>query len=332
MPAHTVSITLLKKIMTTQSHLQPCLLFEKTIHTALTWLLLCHFSFAQETVKATNGPLPLEELKGFTQTYYYSPGHEARAKDIAIFLQNAGDYFQKEIRFTPQTKLYILAPQHWKDVAAKALHDVYGFPHNIDHTRLAIAAEDNDFWRGFIPPLDKLPSAMAAQITKAYGKSDGSHSMMAFFDLLALHEMAHSYTAQAGLKMHRYWMEELYANIMLHTYVAEKQPELLPALETFPNMVVSAGTTEYKFTSLEDFERLYLTLGMGPKNYGWYQSRLHSAARDVYNAGGKEVMKKLWEALKKHQEKMTDNEFTDMLSKEVHPAVADVYLKWDKAG
>ena len=125
-------------------------------------------------------------------------------------------------------------------------------------------------------------------------------------------------------------MGELFVNIMLHTYVAERQPELLPALETFPNMVVGAGTAEYKFTSLEDFEALYASLGMGPKNYGWYQSKLHSAAKDIYNAGGKKVLQKLWKALKTHQENMTDAEFSNMLNKEVHPSVADVYLKWNK--
>jgi hypothetical protein len=154
--------------------------------------------------------------------------------------------------------------------------------------------------------------------------------MMPFFDLLALHEMGHSYTAQAGLKMQRHWMGELFVNIMLHTYVAEKEPIRLPALETFPDMVVGRGSAEFKFTSLEDFERLYATLGMGPKNYGWYQGKLHSAAKDIYNAGGEEVMVKLWKALKNHQEAMTDEEFINMLEKEVHTSVASVYLKWNK--
>lgn len=316
--------------MPTQSHPQSYLVLEKTIHISLALLLLCDFSFSQDTAKTAAGPVPLNELKGFTQTFYYSPGHEARAKTIAVLMENAGNYFQEEIKFTPKVKLYILAPLHWKDVAAKPLHDVYGFPHNIDHVRLAIAAEDNDFWRSFLPPVDKLSPPMAAQVTKAYGKPDGTYSMMPFFDLLALHEMGHSYTAQAGLKMQRNWMGELFVNIMLHTYVAEKNPELLPSLEVFPNMVVAGGTAEYKFTSVDDFEKLYATLGMGPRNYGWYQSKLHSAAKDIYNAGGKKVIKKLWKALKKHQEEMTDEEFTDMLNKEVHPSVSNVYLKWNE--
>lgn len=296
--------------------------------TILSLLTFSQSTFGQDSSQVVAPPLAT--LEGYTQTIYFSPGREERAKGIAQFMENAGDYFQEEIGFTPKTAIYILAPQHWKAIAAKPLHDVYGFPHNIDDVRLAIASDDNDFWRSFLPPVDKLPAPVVARVKQAYGRPDGSFSMMPFFDLLALHEMGHSYTAQAGLKMHRYWMGELFVNIMLHTYVAEKQPELLPALETFPDMVIGAGTSEYSFTTLEDFERLYPTLGMGPKNYGWYQSRLHSAAKDIYNAGGKTVLKQLWAALKKHQETMTDQEFLEMLKKEVHPSVANVYLDWNR--
>lgn len=300
----------------------------KTTITIILACLLCNSFFAQE--KPATAAFPLEELKGYSQTYYYSPGHRERARTIAVLMENAGIFFQHEIGFTPKTILYILAPQHWKNFAAKPLAEVYGFPHNIDDVHLAIAAEDNDFWRSFLPPVDQLPSAMAALVKKAYGKPDGSYSMMPFFDLLALHEMGHSYTSQAGLKMHRYWMSELFVNIMLHTYVAEKQPELLTALETFPRMVVEGGSDEFKFTSLEDFEKLYVTMGMGPKNYGWYQSKLHSAARDIYNNGGKTVLRKLWLAMKNHQENLSDEEFASILQKEVHPSVANVYLNWGK--
>ena len=95
-------------------------------------------------------------------------------------------------------------------------------------------------------------------------------------------------------------------------------------------MVVGSGSQEYKYTSLKDIEDRYDEIGkQHPKNYGWYQCKLHSAAKDIYNAGGKKVLKKLWKALKKHQEKMTDEEFVRMLKK-VHPSVADVCLKWDK--
>lgn len=303
---------------------------KSTIYLTIACMFLFNFCVAQDIIKPANGFIALEELKGFTQTFYYSTGYEKRAENIAVFMEQAGNYFQQEIGFTPKAKLYVLGPTNWKDFAAKPLQDVYGFPHNLDQVRLVIAAADNDFWRSFLPPVDQLPPPIATQVKKAYCKPDGSYSMMPFFDLLALHEMGHSYTGQAGLKMHRNWMGELFVNIMLHTYVAEKQPELLSALEAFPNMVVGGGTAAFKFTSLQDFEKLYSTMGMGPKNYGWYQCKLHSAAKDIYNNGGKMVLKKLWTALKTHQEPMSDEAFVNMLKMEVHPAVANVYLRWNK--
>ena len=75
---------------------------KNTIHITLALLLLCNFSCAQDTTKIAASSSPLEQLKGFTQTYYYSPGHEARAKSIAVFMERAGNYFQREIRFTPK--------------------------------------------------------------------------------------------------------------------------------------------------------------------------------------------------------------------------------------
>ncbi|MEC5156687.1 hypothetical protein [Chryseobacterium sp. MP_3.2] len=74
---------------------------------------------------------------------------------------------------------------------------------------------------------------------------------------------------------------------------------------------------------------MYPTLGMGPENYGWYQCNFQVAAKDIYNAGEKEVLVKLWIALKNHQEEMTNESFIKMLQKEVHPAVADFYLNWN---
>ena len=286
-------------------------------------------SIAQVNSNSISDSIPLEQLSGYKQILYYSSGHKDRALSIADFMENAGIYFQNEIGFTPKTTLFVLAPEHWATYAAKSLKEVYGFPHNLDNENLIIAAENNDFWKSFLPPVDQLSAEIAIQVKLAYGQSDGSYSMQPFFDLLALHEMGHSYTSQAGLEMNRYWMAELFVNIMLHTYVAEKQPELLPALEAFPNMVLKAGTADYQYTSLEDFEKLYPTLGMGTKNYGWYQCKLHSAAKDIYNAGGSIVLKKLWTALKNHQESMTDSDFVGMLEREVNISVANVYLNWN---
>lgn len=309
-------------------HFNPTTKLYKAVFISLLTLFLCSFGFGQKQ-SADISPVNIKKLKGFTHNYYYSSGHEDRALKLAQLMEDSGSFYKAELGFMPEIKMYILAPEDWKSYAAPPLQGVYGFPHNIDHVRLAVAAEDNDFWRSFLKNPDQLPNELKGRVTAAYGTSEGSYSMKPFFDLIAIHEMGHSYTSQAGIKTQRHWMEELFVNIMLHTYIAENQKNLLPALETFPDMVVNAGSNTYKCTTLADFERLYPTMGMGPENYGWYQSMLHSQAKHIYNAGGKSVMKKLWKALKDNQQEMTDEEFAAMLLKDVHPSVANVYLKWN---
>src|SRR5690606_32643387 len=214
-------------------------------------------------------------------------------------------------------------PEHWNKYAT---FPVYGMPHYPDSERLIIAAEDNDFWRSFIPPLDQLPPDLANQITKAYSTPDGELSMMPFFDLLALHELGHGFHEQGGLTMQRLWMQELFCNIMLHTYIAENEPGHLPALEIFPEMVVAGGSTGYEFTTLADFEKRYDN--MDPKNYGWYQCRLHVAGKNIYNAGGEGVFVKLWKGLKESKDKMTDEQFASFLNQKVSREVAKVQTDW----
>jgi len=126
-------------------------------------------------------------------------------------------------------------------------------------------------------------------------------------------------------------MGELFCNIMLHTYIAENEPEQLPALTVFPQMVIAGGKEEYKFTSLPDVEEHYEEIGQKyPKNYGWYQCRWHYAAGNIYDAGGTETFVKLWNAFSSQKEKLGDSEFAVFLSNEVHQSVADVMIKWDE--
>lgn len=265
----------------------------------------------------------LHELKGFSISAYYSPGNEERARVIVARCERTISYVHGLVGFTPRVSLFILNPAHWKKYAT---FPVYGMPHYPDHERLVIASEDNDFWKSFIPPLDQLPSDLATKIKQAYTISDGTLSMMGFFDLLALHELGHGFHEQGGLTMQRLWMQELFCNIMLHTYIAEKEPANLPALEVFPEMVVAAGTAGYEFTTLADFEIRYDN--MNPKNYGWYQCRLHVAGKNIYHAGGKETLVKLWKGLKGRKEKMTDADLAEFLNEQVSKEVASVQTDW----
>lgn len=287
------------------------------------WLLILVLCLlALPDARAQSYP-DLQELTGYSIKAYYSPGNAERAKIIVGRCEKTIDYVKGLVGFTPKVSVFILNPEHWKKYAS---FPVYGMPHYPDNERLFVAAEDNAFWKSFIPPLDQLSPDMAARVKTAYRTTDGNLSMMAFFDLLALHELGHAFHQQGGLTMQRLWMQELFCNIMLHTYIAEKEPANLPSLETFPEMVVAGGSAGYEFTTLAGFEKKYDQ--MDPKNYGWFQCRLHVAGKQIYNAGGPNTFIQLWKGLKQHKEKMTDEAFASFLEEQVSKEVAKVQTEW----
>lgn len=267
----------------------------------------------------------LDSLDGFGAKIYYSKGQKARALEMATLMEGALKYNDSLLQFRPAVSLLILSPADWSGYTS---FPVYGMPHYPNDHTLVVAAEDNDLWRSFIPPIGQLPPSLAGQVKTVYSQHDGTLSMQPFFDLLALHELGHAYHRQAALKMQRKWMGELFCNIFLHTYIADRQPQRLPALTVFPNMVVAGGGKDNAFNTLDQFEKNYTEIGKKyPKNYGWYQCRLHAAAREIYDAAGKDALRKLWKTLQDKADK-DDQQLSELLAAEVHPAVANVLLKW----
>lgn len=269
----------------------------------------------------------LNELKNHSVKIWYSAGHEKRAASIARRVDNAMAYYEKLLAFKPEVTLLVLTETDWP---LYTFFPVFGMPHYNGDKTLVVAATDNAFWKSFIPPLDKLPAELATQIRAVYKNADDSLSMEAFFDLLALHELGHAFHFQAGLNMQRKWMGELYVNILLHTYVAEKEPGQLPALTLFPRMVISSGTSEFTFTSLRDVHEKYDEIGQRhPKNYGWYQSRWHYSAGKIYDKEGVQVGRKLWDALLGQKEVLTDEQLLNFLDRSAQKTLADMIRNWD---
>lgn len=269
----------------------------------------------------------LNLLEGHNTNTYFSNGSIEQAETMATRCDSVISFYKSILNFEPEVNLLVLSPDDWSKYTK---FPVYGMPHYNAQT-LIVASDDNDFWKSFIPPLDKLPFELAQQISGIYSDKDNSLTMRSFFDLLAIHELGHAFHVQGGLTMQRKWMGELFANILLHTYIAEKEPELIPALSVFPKMVVSStNKEELKYTTLNELETNYNLIGQQhPNNYGWYQCRWHIAAGTIYDSGGVKALQNLWQALKSQREPLDDMAFALLLSEKTHQTIADVQLKWD---
>jgi len=271
----------------------------------------------------------LDSLEGYKTKVFFSDGNEERAKVVTVRMDKVLEFYKKLVLFEPNVTLLILNPTDWPKYTT---FPVYGMPHYDEKRDLLImASENNDFWGSFIPPVDLLPKELAEKIKTTYVDGNNNLTMQAFFDLLAIHELGHAYHFQAGLNVQRMWMGELFCNILLHTYIAENEPDQLAALTIFPQMVISGGKEEYRYTSLTDIEERYEEIGQKyPKNYGWYQCRWHYAAGNIYDTGGIETFAKLWDAFSKQKEKLNDAELAKLLSEKVNQSIADVMLNWDE--
>lgn len=270
----------------------------------------------------------LNRLTGYKTEIYYSTGAKQQAEEMGKRCDKVMSFYKSLLDFEPTLILLVLSPGDWSKYTN---FPFYGMPHFDDVKKLVVASEDNPFWKSFIPNLDQLPKDLAKQVKTAYTAPEGTLSMRNFFDLLAIHEVGHAFHNQGGLTIQRKWMGELFANILLHTYIAEKEPKLLPALTIFPKMVVSTTKkSDLKFTSLTQLEDNYDELGQNhPNNYGWYQCRWHMAAGNIYDRGGKKAIKQLWSTLKEQKIILSDKEFSDLLATKAHQSIADVMLKWD---
>lgn len=269
----------------------------------------------------------LNHLKGHNLDTYYSEGAKTQAQQMAALSDNVITFYSTAINFKPTVTLLVLSPADWNTYTT---FPVYGMPHYPNKETLVVAAEDNDFWKSMLPPLDTLPKELAQQISTTYVDANGNITMRGFFDLLAIHELGHAYHEQGDLTMQRKWIGELFSNMFLHNYIAEKKPELLPALTIFPKMVInSTNKTDLKYTSLSAFEENYgLIASQFPQNYGWYQCRLHAAAGTIYDQAGVAAFQKLWKVLQATNETLNDNELAELLSKSVHESVANIQVNW----
>jgi hypothetical protein len=270
----------------------------------------------------------LTKMKDIAHSVYFSSGVENRAKKIYADVEKADQFFQKEFKVTSNFTLLILSPKDWPNYAAKGA--IYGIPHFTSNNLLIVASDNNMFWKRNIPPLELLPKSLADQMINIYSDENGELNLSKGFDLLAVHELAHAYQKSAGMIKQRLWQNELFANILLHAYLAQNAPEQIPNIGVFTKSILAATPQDkLKYTSLTDFETYYNDLGRNyPDNYGWYQSRFHLMAEEIYDDGGMELVRKLWDALLKQTKILDETELMNVLNS-THPALEKALRNWD---
>jgi hypothetical protein len=224
----------------------------------------------------------LWNLEGFPFPALFSAGARTRAGRVAERCGRAHRYLKSVLEFDPKLRLLVLSPEDW---AEHATFSLYGMPHHAEGQAIIVGDEPDAFSRGVVRILDGvLTPVRRAEAEAAYGTADGGIDVAPFADLLVVHELGHLFHAQVPFAFPRLWPMELFCNLCLHAYLAEREPERLPLWTRLPERMLALPADRVRHRSLDDFERLYV--GVGPENYCWYQFRLAVAAAEIYDAAG----------------------------------------------
>ncbi|HUG30895.1 MAG TPA: hypothetical protein VMQ65_10335 [Candidatus Limnocylindria bacterium] len=248
----------------------------------------------------------LVEVPGALPTFA-SAGLEARAAVIDRIAADSHAYIAGQLGFSPETQVLVLSEGDWP---SRTETPVYGLP-NASNGTLVVAGTEAPLW-------DQLTEMVAAvdrpELARVYGGDDGVIRLGPFFDLVAVHEVAHVFH-EGTQHFPRLWLQELFANLCLHSWVAERSPESLPILMTLPTLGAKAAPETFTYRTREDFERLYS--GVGGENYVWYQFRLQLEAAALFDRAGAAAVARLFEAFR-----LDDAALARKLEEAVDPGLA----------
>jgi hypothetical protein len=264
----------------------------------------------------------LEHVEDFPFLVFASATVVPRARVIAERAARALAFLGAALDVELELALLVLAPGDWE---GRASHPVYGMPNYDGAGNLVVAGAPSDFWRGFVGLVAEARPDALSILTEAYEvDGDGEIDLSPFFDLLAIHEMGHRLHQVGVVRFPRLWLSEFFCNLCLHTYVAEEEPKALAVLEAFPAAVAAVPPEQMQHSDLDTFEQIYDR--MPPHNYGWYQCRLHVAAKRVYDAAGAATLRRLWDRFR------LDEEGLAIALREVEPELARVLTEWTATG
>jgi hypothetical protein len=240
----------------------------------------------------------LATLDGYPFDARYSAGARDQAVRLAELTKDAYNYFAVVFPGArPQVIATFLKPADWKRN--------YGVPsYYPPDRRLRVATDDNPMWQS-IGRIVHVASPFAAYPTlkRTYADERGNVQLGRFFDLFAVHELAHAFELQGGAVLPTLWLKEVFANLALYTFVATTRPSELANLTTFPDALTRVGAFNIMirlrgYTSLDDFD-LHSPAGnarapMSNENAVWYQLRLLLLARDLFDHDGAVALERLW--------------------------------------
>jgi hypothetical protein len=236
------------------------------------------------------------------------------------------------VELPPLPPLLVLNPADWDRIA---LLPQYGLAH-VNRTRIVMGTKHSGLWTAVADHAwADLPDADRKRMADVYGTPP---DLGMFADLVIVHELTHltdlpswldgadigkrSWSARVPRLL---WVTELFANIGMQGYIAEREPESLPRLETAFEVLGGTAPSRFPFRRLSEMHSSVATPGTDGTNYVWFQFRLLILATRLWRAAGAAGFQRLHGVL--HGPVLSDQAVFGVLA-ELDPAVADDVRCW----
>jgi hypothetical protein len=248
----------------------------------------------------------LASLPGFPFEVRTSASTREQAEQLAERCARAYSFLGETLAFRPQLALVVLNRADWSERASSPL---YGMPY-CSAGNLFLAGEPSDLTAWLEEVASSAPGAAARALDQAYGT--GAGRLVPFADLLVVHELAHAFHDGVPFVFPRSWLMELFANMALYAFVVANETDRIAQLETLPRVTLENGLLNPVARDLRYFEAFYPDIE--PPTYVWYQFRLMTMAKDLIDAAGPDVLRRLWDAFA-----LSDEQLAGVLGGRVHP-------------
>jgi hypothetical protein len=279
-------------------------------------------------------------LGGYPFDVRYSDGSLERARFLADVTADAYEYFDHLFPgVEPDIAVIVANEADW------ASRQPYGLPFfNNDEGQICpgivvMPAGRGNFWNAMGEDLRETSPDSYSRLLRTYPDGAGGLDLQPFFDLVTIHELGHAFEVLGDLRLPTFWLGEIFANLALHTFVAEVRPESMDTLEVLSIVGTESPSLDARmraegYSTLEDLE-VHYTGGndpMGPLNYVWYQYRWQRLVATLYDAEGEATLVRLWNCFHATDRfsfgEMTMAALARLLSAEVSETLGRVVLGW----
>jgi hypothetical protein len=244
----------------------------------------------------------LNHLDGYPFEVRYSDGSLVRARAAADIAADSYVYLCSLFSgVEPDIAIIVADEKDWES------RQPYGLPYFNDDAGqirpgiVVMPAGTGDFWIAMGQDLRQASPDDEAWLLATYPDGRGGLDLQPFFDLITIHEMGHAFEVLGGLRLPTFWLGEIFANLVLHSFVATRRPEKLNTLEVLSvvgaqSQRLAARMRAEGYSTLEELEAHY-TGGddpMSPLNYVWYQYRWQRIAAEMFDADGEDGLVRFW--------------------------------------